>query len=238
MTETMKMPAAFEAELAKRPTDGAGNALCACGAPVDDRLFSCAACAEAHEKERELRYENSLLENNRTGALDALPAWRWTDDDARYHAAVTSPKLRAVAERYTLGAGSLLVRGPTGAGKTASVRRAVARLIRAATSTRDPILRVRWTTAPAIVGARLTQRFGDGEADLIRKVRAARVLVLDEFGFERPDPAFWVDLIDERYSRGLVTITTTGATLDELRAKYGAGTIRKLIEPVGSIVEA
>ena len=222
------------AALAARPVDADGHPLCACGAILDGPSVDCEDCrGRRHERE----IERSMLANNRHAALDHLSArWAWVEDDAAYFGAVKSPKLRGVAARYTLDAGGLLVLGGSGKGKTASVNRALRRLVRAATRRAD-VPRVVWTTAAALVGARIEQKFGEHEAPLIGKARAAPVLVVDELGFERLDQPFWTDLIDCRYGHG-VTIVTSGASLEQLRERYGGATIRKLLEPVDTSVDA
>ena len=164
------------AALAARPVDADGHPLCACGAILDGPSVDCEDCrGRRHERE----IERSMLANNRHAALDHLSArWAWVEDDAAYFGAVKSPKLRGVAARYTLDAGGLLVLGGSGKGKTASVNRALRRLVRAATRRAD-VPRVVWTTAAALVGARIEQKFGEHEAPLIGKARAAPVLVVD-----------------------------------------------------------
>lgn len=228
--------------LEKRSRDAEGNPLCRdCSAVVGPDDFHCEPCNDAYrakcEAEQQRKQLAWLLENNRACALGRLPEdWAWVNDDALFYEKIKLPKLRALADKYTLDAGSLIVRGKTGAGKTAAVRRAMDRLVRAATNRKDPIIGVLWTTAAQLVATRYLQKFGDGEPVLLVDARKAPVLVIDEFGFERHDPAFWTDLIDSRYPRG-ITIVTSGASLEELGERYGAATLRKLREPVGAILD-
>lgn len=177
-----------------------------------------------------------LLEHRRELALRRLP-WAWTEDRAEYESAVSAPPLRAIAERWVPSRGGLLVLGRTGAGKTASVVRALRRIVRAATDYRDPVLRLRWTTATELVRARTEHRLGQGEPDVIREARSAPVLVIDEIGFERADEALWTDLIHERYQKQSVTLATSGRDADAFALRYGSATMRKLTDPRGALLD-
>lgn len=203
----------------------------------------CDACASERRAQEFARSELELdqrraareLEWGRRGALVRVPH-AWADDLATYEAAVTARHLRAVAERWSLERGSLLVLGPTGVGKTASVARALRRLVRSASSPSDPILGVRWTTASALAHARRRHPLGAGEAEEVALAIAAPVLVIDELGPEPLDAAIH-DVLDARYARALVTITTAGMRRAELAARYGDATSRRMHAPHGSIVE-
>lgn len=70
---------------------------------------------------------------------------------------------------------------------------------------------------------------GEGEPPDLVDARKALVLVLDDLGLER-DPCEIIDVIHARYETGLVTWTTTGLGLDELRSKYGEAVTRRLVE--------
>lgn len=176
-----------------------------------------------------------LLEHRRGLALRRLP-WPWVADRAAYETAVTARPLRELAERWTPRDGGLLVIGPTGVGKTASVIRALRRVVGAISDYRDPMLRVHWTAASAIALARRRTGLGAGEAEEIRRSIETPLLVVDELGPEPIDPALH-DVLDARYLAQRVTIATSGMSLAELRERYGAARIRRITAPHGAVVE-
>ncbi|MBK8997671.1 MAG: ATP-binding protein [Myxococcales bacterium] len=213
---------------------------CPCGATTTAGW--CDACAadrralaERAEREREARDAEATLERGRRAALVRVPHG-WTDDREAYETAVSSPRLRAIAERWSLERGSLLVVGPTGTGKSASVARALRRLARAATSGDAPSLDVRWMSAATLALARRRHALGAGEAEEIATAIAAPVLVVDELGPEPLDSALH-DVVDARYTAERITVTTSGMRLAELAAKYGDATVRRFTAPHGATIE-
>lgn len=62
------------------------------------------------------------------------------------------------------------------------------------------------------------------------------LLVIDELGFEPLDEGLF-DVLDERYQRALPVIVTSGLRVTELRDRYGAAALRRLVEPRGVVVE-
>lgn len=79
---------------------------CPCGATTTAGW--CDACAadrralaERAEREREARDAEATLERGRRAALVRVPHG-WTDDREAYETAVSSPRLRAIAERWSL----------------------------------------------------------------------------------------------------------------------------------------
>lgn len=179
--------------------------------------------------------DRQLLETRREATLRRLP-WPWVDDQPAYERAVAARQLRQFAETWQPGDGGVLVLGTTGVGKTASVLRALRRLVRAATTWRAPILRAHWTCAADIALARRRVGLGAGEAAEIRRCIDAPVLVVDELGPEVLDPALH-DVLDGRYRAERVTLATSGMTLAELRERYGSARIRRITAPHGAIIE-
>lgn len=179
--------------------------------------------------------DQRLLGERREAALRRLP-WPWVDDAAAYERAVTARQLRQVAETWQPADGGLLVLGPTGSGKTATVLRALRRLVGAAATWHDPVLRARWTSASSIALARRHAGLGAGEAAEIRGAVEAPMLVIDELGPEPLDPALH-DVLDARYTLQRVTLATSGMSLAELRDRYGAARIRRITAPHGAVVE-
>ncbi len=181
--------------------------------------------------------------------LEGVPRWP--------HARIGSeswsriyPTLRAWAETWLPSAGSAILLGPSGAGKTTSV---VAMLHRHAAEVRaaaqqcsigrcdelSVYSRIVWTTARQIVSARRQAPLGEGEPPELAAWRQASILVIDEIGFESrdPDPDLF-GMVDDRYAARRPTIVTSGLTRDQLIARYGAAMLRRLGEAgIGQIID-
>lgn len=225
------MIGALREMLDARQTNADGVPLCTCGALLAVDELACAVCRSA-ARDRSLRDEAEReLREARQRAVDRLPRWGWVDSDADFAAKVTHRRLRGVADRYRLTDGNLLVLGAPGIGKTASIIRALRRLVMEA-APRDRVLRVVWTTGPELVAAQAQHRLGTEAPSAIRSAKRAPVLVIDELGFEARAPAgFWLELMNARYEAGLITITSSGATAKHLSdtERYGAGVYRRLL---------
>lgn len=196
-------------------------------------------CDDRREREhvdRRVRVKARQLELTVRNALSRI-AWAWTDDRDVYERAVGVPNLRAIGERWTPERGSLLVLGTTGSGKSASVARALRRLVRAAASESDSVLGVMWTSAADLAHARRRHRIGSGEAPLIEAAIEAPILVVDELGVEPASEAIF-ELYDARYRRAVPTLTTSGMSREQLVARYGDGLVRRMTAPFGATVEA
>ncbi len=194
-----------------------------------------ASSAEALKARHRERVEQRTEWKRRTALARARG--EWTDDDAAFAGAVKSRKMRAVADRWSLNSGGLLLTGPTGCGKTSAARRALRRLVRAATSERDPVLAFRWLTAVEIARARRNHPLGQGDPPIIEAAATASLLVLDELGHEALDESIF-EVLDRRYVAQLRTIVTAGRPATELRERYGAACIRRIHEPGGAVIEA
>lgn len=202
----------------------------------------CEQCQAEHDeaRDRERRdHEEALqtkrLEYRRRSALARVPL-PFVDDLDAYRRAVRAPKFRAVGERYTLSDGGIVLLGPSGSGKTASLACGVRRLLRAATTWNDPILGVRWLDAADIALARRRHPLGQGDPPILGEAASARVLVVDEAGFEPQENALF-EIVNTRYLAGRVTLLTSGASEADLVAKYGMGFVRRIVEPKGSVLE-
>jgi DNA replication protein DnaC len=87
------------------------------------------------------------------------------------------------------------------------------------------------------VGLRLARvlretRLGSSCEEL-EEARRCSLLWLDEVGQEQADPRWLLDLLNDRYERGLVTVTSSGLPKAELEKRYGIGTTRRFTEPEG-----
>jgi len=152
---------------------------------------------------------------------------------------VKEPRLRALAERYELSRGSVLVVGPTGVGKTLTAMAVARGLLAAAYRTGDVdalIVRAAWATGPELARALRETRLGSA-SEALAEARRTPVLFLDELGQENAPAGWLLELLDDRYRRSTPTFTASGLTLRELEARYGSGAVRRLKEPVGDTLD-
>lgn len=129
-------------------------------------------------------------------------------------------RLRALAARWDGLCGSLVL-GPTGCGKSLTAATAGRRVAIANSSETW----VRWVRADYL-SRLLSER---GASDQVETLVRARVLVLDELGYERW-PELVLEVIGSRYDRGLPTMVTSGLKLAKVLDRYGDATVRKVTE--------
>jgi len=157
-----------------------------------------------------------------------------------WRAEVKHERLIAFAEGYEPSRGNVLIVGKSGVGKTTVVAAAAHRLLGeafAALDTSAPILNATWLSAPAFARARRETRLG-AQNHLLEQAIAASLLILDELGGESSHDAGWLnEIADERYKARRPTLTTSGFDLAALSARYGAGCTRRLVEPVGVVLD-
>jgi hypothetical protein len=139
---------------------------------------------------------------------------------------------------------ALLLLGPTGIGKSkvalAIAHRVLDAALRPSMSADDVRFAagVRWANGLDVAHAHAQHRLGGGEPEVIATAKRASLLVLDEIGYEddRAGSIVVRDLIYARYDASRPTIATSGLTMRELVARYGAATVRRLQE-LGSVVD-
>jgi|GEM_PF-1728921 len=172
---------------------------------------------------------------------------------------VLPPQLRQLTLRYRPTLGALIV-GPTGTCKSMTacflMRRALFEAMqgserwhsevdakhgggeqliddedrRAFASDRYGVL---WTTASGLARARRGHRLGDGEPKLVAHAMRAKLLAIDDIGWEPAHDTVVTDVMAERYDRGLPTVATSGERPAALSQRYGAALIRRIIETEG-----
>ena len=196
----------------------------------------CVACHAADD----LRRARSDVDG-RTGALRrALPPWRWARiGDPTWLARVPDRRLRQLAERWTPTSGSVLLSGPSGAGKTSACVALAWRLLGEACEAGDVehvACSAAWVSALDLADDWRRSQY-DREGSPLAHAQRARVVVLDELGQEDARPAWLLELVEPRYQRGAPTITTTGLRLADLTDRYGSGAVRRLVEPGGTIID-
>jgi DNA replication protein DnaC len=69
------------------------------------------------------------------------------------------------------------------------------------------------------------------------RAETAPLLVLDELGQEIADDRWLLEFLNARYNSGLPTISTSGLARPELEKRYGAGAVRRLVEPTGQFLD-
>ncbi|MEO7033101.1 MAG: AAA family ATPase [Polyangiaceae bacterium] len=180
--------------------------------------------------------------------LSSLPEFAVLPDSREFSERVQEPRLRSAAERYRVEKhGNLVLLGPAGSGKTmlaaAIIKRLCAEAVEAFiapasdSSKLEYATRVTWTTAADLHNSRRQHRLGEGEAPEFLRAEKAPLLVLDEVGQEIADDRWLLEFLNTRYNGGLPTISTSGLTRPELEKRYGAGAVRRLVEPTGQFLD-
>lgn len=144
---------------------------------------------------------------------------------------ITHPRLRQFAEQYDATAGAIVL-GPTGVGKSVTGVLAARRLITSALENgrKHGVI---WVRAFDLPNARLQQRFGEGEAELVQRAFDAQVLVLDDMGWESKRAGaddVVAEVIAVRYDRGLPSYVTSGLTQEQFTTRYGDAVVRRVVE--------
>jgi DNA replication protein DnaC len=139
---------------------------------------------------------------------------------------VKSEALRKYVANWD-GASGVAILGDTGTGKSLCAAVACER-VRSKAGT-DGF--VKWIRADELTRL-LQERSG---SDLIGLVKVARVLVIDEVGYERW-PETLLEVIGSRYDHERPTVLTTGLKEDAFALRYSDATIRRISETGNGIV--
>lgn len=147
--------------------------------------------------------------------------------------------------RWNRDAGSVLILGPTGAGKTAAAIALMFRILNRASKPEETERNVRWALGMKFIDAselgvaRRNSKLGD-EAGLVEQAKRASLLVLDEVGFE-PFTQVPYEVVNARYLAGSPTIITSGLlcskrkNVNEFAKRYGAAFMRRITDRGGII---
>jgi hypothetical protein len=184
---------------------------CACGA-VSART-PCFDCTIAEERRADEHRAEVL-------AVGSIPR--------AYSARLGSPEL-ARRVRYQgdlktlsgriLGAANVCFVGDPGTGKTTL----------AAACLRERLPHCLFVSALDLAVSRSQHSLGDGEASLVERAKAARLLLIDDVGQGHPAANDAVrPVVFHRYDADLPTWTTTGLDGKAVTALYGAGFLRRI----------
>jgi hypothetical protein len=168
-------------------------------------------------------------------ALQGGPVALATSTDDELIGKVTGPALKAFARSFAFDQGALIL-GETGVGKTVAAFMAARRYVLAQREmTHRGLPNVVWAKAVDIGNARAQHRLGLHEAPLIEAAKRARVLVIDDLGWEA-DPKVVLDILAHRYDQGVYTLVTSGRTYQQLTddaGGYGKPAIRRILNVNG-----
>lgn len=158
----------------------------------------------------------------------------------RYRQGVMVPKLKEWARTWQWEGGGTALLGETGAGKTSAMVLLARRLLNRARQEDTAEARrlaesIRFVTSYQIANASQRQTADNG---LLERCRLARLLFLDDLGWEQPFGSKLPEIIHDRYQSGYVTVITSGMTLEQLNDHYGAALIRRIVDGGGLILEA
>jgi len=142
---------------------------------------------------------------------------------------------RDEAEHWCPSSGNLLLTGPSGLGKTRAAAALVRRLLRLGSERGGPdwklVSRMVWAWVPILERKRREHPMGRGEAPEVDQAMTASLLVLDDFGQGQYVEATR-DVLEERYSAGLPTVTTSGFMVAQLSERFPM-VVRRLLETGG-----
>jgi hypothetical protein len=120
---------------------------------------------------------------------------------------------------------SAVLLGPTGVGKTAAARW----IAQMSTLTRFGHMPIR--NARELGASERRHPLGEGYPAALREARESELLGLDDLGTEEDrDIGVMQELLEARYSRNAATFITTGLTKNALRDRYGAASVRRMLE--------
>lgn len=153
-----------------------------------------------------------------SGAMPTLPAKMFALGEDRLRGLVKDERMLNAVAGYTRG--SLILCGPTGAGKTA----ALVLLCLA----KNPA-GWRWVDGYALGQSARRTALGAGEPELIAMACRARVLVVDDPDHAQDREPF-IEVMRHRYAHQMPTLVATGKRYAELETHFGDAYVRRIEE--------
>ena len=159
---------------------------------------------------------------------DRLPRFLRGGTSAELAARIPDHRLLSCAKSWR--AGNAIFCGPTGCGKTTAAaylfRRLLALGVNAGGDAWELAQRMHWFSAVDLARARRGHPLGHGDPPEVTSASSARLLFLDDAGWET-DVTEVSTVLGDRYELGWPTIITTGKTPAELSAQYSAAVVRR-----------
>jgi hypothetical protein len=182
------------------------------------------------EIERTTRAADGLV------VLDRLPAAFRRARRAELLERMRDDRLRAAARRWRPEGGSLVLVGPTSAGKSTAAAYVFRRLlgvgVRDGGEAWELAKRMHWFSAIELANAVKEHPLGRGGAPDIVLASRAPIVFVDDVGWDR-DPVTISTIFAERYDAGLPTVFTSGMTPADLTKHYGPAVVRRPNESGG-----
>jgi DNA replication protein DnaC len=157
--------------------------------------------------------------------LRTLPAVPSTWED------LVHARIRSAVNQWSWGDGNLLLLGSTGCGKTVGAAVLARRLLTTAKTERDwrRARGIAFVEAARLAIAREQHGLGQGEAPLVQRCFTASLLILDELGYLDKETGTIEQVVDARNKARRPIVVTSGMQPQELQARYGGATARKLM---------
>jgi len=129
------------------------------------------------------------------------------------------------AELRSWSGESLLILGPTGAGKTALC---LALCLRESKAMRSVV----WCSGRSLLQSQRRHPLGQGDPPEYERARDARLLVVDDPDWTRQADAdqLFAELCADRERASRPMLVTSGSTLEEFTSRYGAAVLRRIQE--------
>lgn len=130
------------------------------------------------------------------------------------------------------GGGSVLI-GPSGIGKTTAAVHLAGRIIAEAYRQDTREARFLAESTRFVTSYDLARAWQREHATKLERWRLARILIVDDLGWEDSHRSMLPEVIHDRYRRQYVTIATSGMTAPQLVEHYGFALTRRIAESSG-----
>jgi DNA replication protein DnaC len=192
-----------------------------------DKATANSIAAEAKPLRERYKARGDELEAARVFARTCPIQWTLKASDAEIEARISDPVLKKFAAEPDAAERSALLLGPSKIGKSTTAALALRRALLLPRTGRN--LSPKWFYARALAQVARQWPLGEGTCPEVNRASNAGLLIIDDLGLER-DAAELVDVVHSRYECGLVTWTTSGLSMSELKDRYGEALVRRLIE--------